>query len=469
MGRIKIHVVFGVDCKVDPTFSLQSRKRKVEAAFQSSHPEWEFEVQVHCHSLPIALAKIFESYRKKTNPSYVENILSTDVETQQLFKDIKNDLERLTPEAEQKNQIDYTVMTGELFYDKVLVYGFSFGGAMVNEVSLKFSDIETISDRNRNPIQYANLEMATFGSVFLTYGEESKEKNTNGCHTLVNYMAKQDVMLNVNNFNEYYHYLPFPSVSKLGKNLLDEQGQVYIKYVPLADSRMLPPRVQPICIKECENRFRSGWSVHFAYSKLFYGLLNRITVNIAKLPDKLPPRRPLEVDPATDLANALEEEGMVDTRANEEETKHRAESKPYFVDKPEPEINKIKIDFFEQKLIKEILDGKVPEKDDDVRFKAQGRVRDLLENAYHQRYITKDKLIKERSNLREIGHFKNCEKNPSRCMQQTDALVEFYKRNKRRYSKFWRPWFTKKIEPEGGKRKSKRRKLQKRTVNRKQR
>lgn len=426
--------------------------------------------------MTIALAKIYQQYKRKKHPHPLDTILENDRETIVLFTMIQADLEEPSP------------------YDKVLVYGFSFGGAMVNEVSLKFHELENTTR------PYPKLEMATFGSVFLTYGAnevDSVEVNKEGCHTLVNYMAKEDVVLTVNNFNEHYKQYPFPSDMNKGKELLDHKGKVYLRYipvttpdvpldlqprVPLALQPRVPPRVQPICIKECQQMFRSGWTVHFGYGKLFYELLNRTSVNIEDLPLQLPPRTRKDDENEHNLVIAVEHDDFLTTKSPEEPasllTHDETGNANPVVSSTETDENAVTIsnhetpvglplqDSVNKKLIKDILDGKPPERGN-VPFAAYGKVEDSLRRAFTRRYITKSKLEHEMKLLEKIG-FANCTKKTT-CMDQANQLIALHKRNNWRYSKFWRPWFTKKIiESEGG-RKSKRQKLRRRTVNQKRR
>ena len=246
---VKIHVFFGMDC---PTFDLIKKEESIKKA--ASLKYGPAEVEVHCHHTSVALKSIF----------YDPKHLTTDKKTTDLC-------EKILEEA-RSNQ-----------YKKILVYGFSFGGAVVNRISEMFDTrVGQHSLWMANPM--SKIQMATFGSAYIAHDPTdptSFNENTRGSYVLINYIGKHDVALRVNKYTDFKD-MDEPTIDKT------------MNYErPKHESSQLVLRNRQVCIKHCknhENGYMHELGVHFGYGSLFYTLIENQWVDIDTLEKSLKPK-----------------------------------------------------------------------------------------------------------------------------------------------------------------------------------
>jgi len=252
-----------MDC---PLKNLKNEKARLERRFKDPNVE----VEVHCHSTLVAARNVYRSYKQ-------ESILDGDEKANELFKNIK--------------------LESEVYGKGVLVYGFSFGGAVVNKISELFDG---------DPKQYPNVRMATFGSAYLAktiYEGPTRELAVNqpGNYVLINYIAKHDIAHRVTQFKS----------AEYGTDRVIERGYQYKQKATETEegttpeavlageqaSRALhvPVRNRAICLQNCDQESASLFqekNIHFGYDSLFLSLCLNREVDISKLEkgEKLPPK-----------------------------------------------------------------------------------------------------------------------------------------------------------------------------------
>jgi len=100
------------------------------------------------------------------------------------------------------------ILTNAIQYDKVIVYGHSYGGAIVNRIA------EELNEKDTNGIHLSKIFMAAFGSIYIT---------TPSRVNLLNYVFIGDVALKLN-------HLADTTLDLLDKDLKDENGKILLKY-----------------------------------------------------------------------------------------------------------------------------------------------------------------------------------------------------------------------------------------------
>ena len=100
------------------------------------------------------------------------------------------------------------ILSHAIQYDKVIVYGHSYGGAIVNRVA------EELNEKDTNGTHLSKIFMAAFGSIYIT-----KLSRVN----LLNYVFIGDVSLKLN-------HLADTTLNILDKDLKDENGKILLKY-----------------------------------------------------------------------------------------------------------------------------------------------------------------------------------------------------------------------------------------------
>lgn len=257
LDKLKVHVFFGMDC--GPQKNLAQEKARLDSRFNDPNVE----VEVHCHSTFVAARNVYRSYKQKS-------ILDEDEKTNELFKNLK-----------LESQV----------YGNVLVYGFSFGGAVINRISEMF-DEEMFDEKST---KYPNVRMATFGSAYLAKTRDGKRElavNKPGNYVLINYIAKHDIAHRVNQFKstEYGAERVIERGYKYTQKATETEESTTPEAVTAGEQASLalhvPVRNQAICLNHCDQESASIFQekdIHFGYDSLFLSLCTNREVDISKL------------------------------------------------------------------------------------------------------------------------------------------------------------------------------------------
>ena len=166
---------------------------------------------------------------------------------------------------------------------KICVYGWSFGGMIVNRV------VEILFKSYSEDIRLKNIYFTTVGSIYIT-------KKYIGSINLINYISIGDVANTCTRGIKHKQYVDDTKLEKYKKIKisLDEQNKIYYK------KREGTPIIYDVCFvngknKPCSQRInripilraKPEWDIHFNYWDLLYNLMRSRTNNIEIIGDKI--------------------------------------------------------------------------------------------------------------------------------------------------------------------------------------
>lgn len=156
------------------------------------------------------------------------------------------------------------ILSHAIEYDKVIVYGHSYGGAIVNRIA------EEINDKDTNGTYLSKIFMTAFGSIYIT-----KPSRVN----LLNYVFIGDVALKLN-------HLADTTLDILDKELKDKDGKILLKYkksneniIRLCDY----DHYRDLCTIHKKGILfgnKEEWTIHNKYHYLMFYLIRNYSNNI---------------------------------------------------------------------------------------------------------------------------------------------------------------------------------------------
>ena len=204
-------------------------------------------------------------------------------------------------------------------YDKILIFGFSYGGAIVNRLAQKLNEMEWSNN------ELSKIFMATFGSIYIPdFNQPKTSKQTAGPNTqiesvkvsIVNYLAKRDVAIICNGkqidknikFNKrLFRCIPHYNAPTDYKKILDFSTPEGITNFTLIFCLLYDIYGNKVLVKRFE--------IHRTYMGLAEALLSKLTNNILDLPSEID-KKPISFDHVFKLGAVEEEE---DIKTGEEE------------------------------------------------------------------------------------------------------------------------------------------------------
>jgi hypothetical protein len=165
---------------------------------------------------------------------------------------------------------------------KICVYGWSFGGMIVNRV------VEMLIKSYSEDIRLKNIYFTTVGSIYIT-------KKDIGSINLINYISIGDVANTCTRGIKHKQYVDKTKLVEKYKEIpLDGLNKIYYK------KREGTPIIYDVCFvngknKPCSQRInripilraKPEWDIHFNYWDLLYNLMSSRTNNIEIIGDKI--------------------------------------------------------------------------------------------------------------------------------------------------------------------------------------
>jgi hypothetical protein len=165
--------------------------------------------------------------------------------------------------------------------DKICVYGWSFGGMIVNRV------VEMLIKSYSEDIRLKNIYFTTVGSIYIT-------KKDIGSINLINYISIGDVANTCTRGIKHKQYVDETKLEKYKEIPLDGLNKIYYK------KREGTPIIYDVCFvngttKSCSQRInriqilraKTEWNIHFNYWDLLYNLMRSRTNNIEIIVDNI--------------------------------------------------------------------------------------------------------------------------------------------------------------------------------------
>jgi hypothetical protein len=156
------------------------------------------------------------------------------------------------------------ILTHAIEYDKVIVYGHSYGGAIVNRIA------EELNDKDTNGTYLSKIFMSAFGSIYITQPSRVN---------LLNYVFIGDVALKLNHLADI-------TLDILDKDLKDKDGKILLKYkksneniIRLCDY----DHYRNLCTIHKKGILfgnREEWAIHNRYNYLMFYLIGNYSNNI---------------------------------------------------------------------------------------------------------------------------------------------------------------------------------------------
>lgn len=162
--------------------------------------------------------------------------------------------------------------------DKICVYGWSFGGMIVNRV------VEILIKSYSEDIRLKNIYFTTVGSIYIT-------KKDIGSINLINYISIGDVANTCTRGIKHKQYVDKTKLEEKYKKIsLDEQNKILYK------KREGTPIIYDVCFVNANTtscsqkinripivRAKTEWDIHFNYWYLLYNLMRSRTNNIENI------------------------------------------------------------------------------------------------------------------------------------------------------------------------------------------